>query len=385
MRPYVIVGAGAIGGTLGHHLARAGHPVTVVDADPEHVRRIGADGLVVVRGAERSTRPGGAGPHPGSGRAGAAPGAGPARGEGAGHRPGAGLDRAPAGRRRVRRVAAERAERGRDRAPDRSGPHGRRVREPLRRRHRAGGDPRRRAGRPRRRRARRPRQPPGPRGRRRPAGVGSGPGHRQRLRLPVVEAGVRRHARRDRARRRPDGRADRPAPGGDARAGRRRSTRSPRRRGSRWSRSTRSTRCPTRATTTSRRSGPPTRSSPGCARRRRTAAASGATSRSGAGPPRSPRTTARCSPPPRGTASRCPAWSGWSPRSASWRPVRRWTRPASPPSPERCGDRGAAAVRGRRRRRRRAAPLARRPASRSSWTTWSPTPSWRRRATTSRC
>jgi ketopantoate reductase len=54
VRPYVIVGAGAIGGTLGHHLARAGHPVTVVDADPEHVRRIGADGLVVVRGAERS-------------------------------------------------------------------------------------------------------------------------------------------------------------------------------------------------------------------------------------------------------------------------------------------------------------------------------------------
>ena len=36
-RSYVIVGAGAIGGTLGHHLARAGHPVTVVDADAEHV------------------------------------------------------------------------------------------------------------------------------------------------------------------------------------------------------------------------------------------------------------------------------------------------------------------------------------------------------------
>jgi 2-dehydropantoate 2-reductase len=53
VRPYVIVGAGAIGGTLGHHLARAGHPVTVVDADPEHVRRIAADGLVVVRGADR--------------------------------------------------------------------------------------------------------------------------------------------------------------------------------------------------------------------------------------------------------------------------------------------------------------------------------------------
>ncbi|HKQ42999.1 MAG TPA: 2-dehydropantoate 2-reductase N-terminal domain-containing protein, partial [Pseudonocardia sp.] len=55
MRPYVIVGAGAIGGTLGHHLARAGHPVTVVDADPEHVRRIDADGIVVVRGGERRT------------------------------------------------------------------------------------------------------------------------------------------------------------------------------------------------------------------------------------------------------------------------------------------------------------------------------------------
>jgi 2-dehydropantoate 2-reductase len=53
VRPYVIVGAGAIGGTLGHHLARAGHPVTVVDADPEHVRRIEADGLVVVRGGDR--------------------------------------------------------------------------------------------------------------------------------------------------------------------------------------------------------------------------------------------------------------------------------------------------------------------------------------------
>ena len=54
-RPYVIVGAGAIGGTLGYHLARAGHPITVVDADPEHVRRIGADGIVLVRGAQRST------------------------------------------------------------------------------------------------------------------------------------------------------------------------------------------------------------------------------------------------------------------------------------------------------------------------------------------
>jgi 2-dehydropantoate 2-reductase len=55
IRPYAIVGAGAIGGTLGHHLARAGHPVTVVDADPEHVRRIAADGIALVRGGERAT------------------------------------------------------------------------------------------------------------------------------------------------------------------------------------------------------------------------------------------------------------------------------------------------------------------------------------------
>jgi 2-dehydropantoate 2-reductase len=53
-RSYVIVGAGAIGGTLGHHLARAGHEITVVDADAEHVRRIREEGLVVVRGDRRS-------------------------------------------------------------------------------------------------------------------------------------------------------------------------------------------------------------------------------------------------------------------------------------------------------------------------------------------
>ena len=114
VRPYVIVGAGAIGGTLGHHLARAGHPVTVVDADPEHVRRI-ARGRPRRR-ARRRTRSAArvaqaVTPDPDE-RAPRAR-AGAARGEGAGHRPGAGLDRAPAGRRRVRRVAAERAERGR--------------------------------------------------------------------------------------------------------------------------------------------------------------------------------------------------------------------------------------------------------------------------------
>ncbi|QYN32786.1 2-dehydropantoate 2-reductase [Pseudonocardia sp. DSM 110487] len=54
---YVIVGAGAIGGTLGHHLARAGHGVTVVDADAEHVRAIREHGIVVRRGDERTAVP----------------------------------------------------------------------------------------------------------------------------------------------------------------------------------------------------------------------------------------------------------------------------------------------------------------------------------------
>jgi 2-dehydropantoate 2-reductase len=43
--PYVVVGAGAIGGTLAAHLHRAGHPVHVVDADAEHVDAIRTHGL----------------------------------------------------------------------------------------------------------------------------------------------------------------------------------------------------------------------------------------------------------------------------------------------------------------------------------------------------
>jgi 2-dehydropantoate 2-reductase len=54
---HVIVGAGAIGGTLGHHLARAGHEVTVVDADADHVRAIREHGIVVRRGDERRGAP----------------------------------------------------------------------------------------------------------------------------------------------------------------------------------------------------------------------------------------------------------------------------------------------------------------------------------------
>ena len=55
--PYTVVGAGAIGGTLAHHLARAGHPVTVVDADQEHIRAIAVDGITLVRGDTLSSVP----------------------------------------------------------------------------------------------------------------------------------------------------------------------------------------------------------------------------------------------------------------------------------------------------------------------------------------
>ena len=41
----LIWGAGAIGGTLGAHLARAGHDVTMVDNVPEHVSAMARDGL----------------------------------------------------------------------------------------------------------------------------------------------------------------------------------------------------------------------------------------------------------------------------------------------------------------------------------------------------
>lgn len=53
--PYTVVGAGAIGGTLAYHLARAGHAVTVVDADTEHVARIARDGVTVVRGGHKDS------------------------------------------------------------------------------------------------------------------------------------------------------------------------------------------------------------------------------------------------------------------------------------------------------------------------------------------
>src|ERR1700748_557310 len=41
----LVWGAGAIGGTLGAHLARAGHDVTMVDVVVDHVDAINRDGL----------------------------------------------------------------------------------------------------------------------------------------------------------------------------------------------------------------------------------------------------------------------------------------------------------------------------------------------------
>lgn len=49
-----IVGAGAIGGTLGAHLARAGHDMTLVDTAEDHVRAINRQGLLI-DGAETFT------------------------------------------------------------------------------------------------------------------------------------------------------------------------------------------------------------------------------------------------------------------------------------------------------------------------------------------
>src|ERR1700719_4151474 len=40
-----VIGAGAVGGYVGGHLARLGHDVTLIDAWPGHVEAIRADGL----------------------------------------------------------------------------------------------------------------------------------------------------------------------------------------------------------------------------------------------------------------------------------------------------------------------------------------------------
>jgi 2-dehydropantoate 2-reductase len=52
---YVVVGAGAIGGTVGARLARDGHQVLLCDADPEHVAAINRDGLTIEGPVEEFT------------------------------------------------------------------------------------------------------------------------------------------------------------------------------------------------------------------------------------------------------------------------------------------------------------------------------------------
>jgi len=51
-----IVGAGAIGGITGAHLARAGHRVQFVERDPDHVAAIRRSGLQVGGAAEFTVR-----------------------------------------------------------------------------------------------------------------------------------------------------------------------------------------------------------------------------------------------------------------------------------------------------------------------------------------
>jgi 2-dehydropantoate 2-reductase len=52
---YVVVGAGAIGGTVGARLARDGHDVLLCDTDPEHVAAVNAHGLEIEGPVEQFT------------------------------------------------------------------------------------------------------------------------------------------------------------------------------------------------------------------------------------------------------------------------------------------------------------------------------------------
>jgi 2-dehydropantoate 2-reductase len=54
---YTVVGAGAIGGTVGARLLRAGHDVLLCDADADHVAAINAEGLTVEGPLEQFTVP----------------------------------------------------------------------------------------------------------------------------------------------------------------------------------------------------------------------------------------------------------------------------------------------------------------------------------------
>ena len=52
---YVVVGGGAIGGTVAAALVRDGHDVLVCDADPDHVEAINRDGLAIEGPVEEYT------------------------------------------------------------------------------------------------------------------------------------------------------------------------------------------------------------------------------------------------------------------------------------------------------------------------------------------
>ncbi len=67
----VIPGAGAIGGTIGAHLARAGHDVVFVDAVPERVRDVLAGRRTI--SLMRPTKPPYRGSHPFARRASSGP------------------------------------------------------------------------------------------------------------------------------------------------------------------------------------------------------------------------------------------------------------------------------------------------------------------------
>ena len=55
MVDYVVVGAGAIGGTVGARLVRDGYQVLFSDADAEHVAAINAAGLTIEGPVEQFT------------------------------------------------------------------------------------------------------------------------------------------------------------------------------------------------------------------------------------------------------------------------------------------------------------------------------------------
>lgn len=56
-RTYVIVGAGAIGGTIAFHLARAGHRILAIDADADHVAAVRTNGMTLLRDGVRVSVP----------------------------------------------------------------------------------------------------------------------------------------------------------------------------------------------------------------------------------------------------------------------------------------------------------------------------------------